>query len=71
MLYVERVRASPACVGSLPNARPSLGGQGHRTPQAIWVKVPYPFRDKNSLGQSFRTAYLQAVEPYMNHFQPS
>ena len=46
------MRASPACEGSLPNARLSLGGQGHRTPQAVWVKVPYPFRDKNILGQS-------------------
>ena len=49
-------RARPtACVDSLPNARPPIGGQGHRIPQAgeLWYKVPYTFRYKNLLVQSF------------------
>ena len=48
--------ASPACVDSLPSARPPHGGQGHRIPQAVahWVKVLYPFRDKKKLGQSLK-----------------
>ena len=37
------------CVDSLPNARPSLSGHGHRIPQSgiRWYKVLYTFRYKN------------------------
>jgi hypothetical protein len=44
-----------ACVGSLPNARPPLGGQGHRTPQAgsRWFEVLYTFRCKKKIGLKF------------------
>ena len=55
--------ASPACVDSLPNARPPHGGQGHRIPQAdvAWVTVLYPFRDKKKLGQSFQNGKSSGI----------
>lgn len=36
-----------------PRPLPAQGVVGSRNPQAVWVTVPYPFRDMNGIGSPF------------------
>ena len=66
----QRARVARVSVGSLPYARPPLGGQWHRTPQAGSDKVLYPYRIKTISDKVFRMACHQVAEACMNRCLP-
>ena len=68
MLQRAHMRASPACVDSLPTPRCSLerGMASHPAGGGLWYKVLYTFRYKSFLVQSFRTAFHRVVEACKN-----